>query len=397
MADENPITDSALDTPQFLDDLFADKLKKPEENPVPEVKPEPEPTPEVKPEETPSPETKPEPTPEVKPAATAPEPGSIDEVQLPAHARGSTAQAFNDLKAKAKAQIEELQAKLSTAPNPEVVQQLEQVRQEKAKVEAELEELRKFRETLAAEGDPIFEAKFDAPIKSLEEEMYARLRSVPGFKPEIEQQIKDAGGFGAINLDALAAPGTQFRRFLDVKLARIDELTDGKAKAMSNATESRKQFLEQERAKQAEEAKAGSVRKAGLFDRYSAGVEKFKALPVDPKASPEERKRVEGVNTFIRSKLEEGKQLGTGTLTEAQQAELGVVYTLAHLLSAENTQLAAERATLQKQVSELQAKVASFKGAGSAVRKDPRPAGDVTPPANPLASAQEALSARFGN
>jgi len=394
--DPNEITEESLDTSSYLDKMLLKSDAEPA--PEPEVKPEPEtkPEPEVKPE----PETKPEPEVKVEPEV---KPTALDEVTLPAHARGSTAKAFEDLKTKAKAEltqreteIAELRKQLETAPKPEALAELDTMKAEKAKLESELAELRQFRENLAAQGDPVFESRFDKPIATIDEEMYARLRQVNGYTPEMEAKIKELGGFQNIDLDKIGASvGTSLRRFIDNKLAMREDLVGQRDKALSNASESRKKFVEAERAKLTEEEKSKTARRASKYEGYISGVEKFKTVEVPKDADEATRKRIEATNTFIREKIEAGRKLAAEPLSEAQQAELGAVYVYAHLASAENAVLAGTVKQHEAKIAELEAKVAAFKKAGSTVRRDARPAGEVKVTTPTFVDASTALDNHF--
>jgi hypothetical protein len=227
--------------------------------------------------------------------------------------------------------------------------------------------------------------------------LYDKLRTLPGFKPEVEEQIRKHGGFESIDLNALAAPGTAFRRLIDTKLVEKESLLDARKGALSNAGETRKVFLAEEKARHEAASKEGATRSLATFEQLSATIDLFKPVAAPANADAAAKTRIEQNNKFIAGKIAEARGYASATLSPEQQAELAAIYPLAHIYAAERPLMTKQIETLTTQLAEANQKIATFKKAGKTTSGDPRPAGDVKAPTPLLASAGEALDQHFGS
>lgn len=397
MADQK-ITEEALDTESHIDRML---LRKTTEAADPNAAPKPDP----EPEETETTSTsatvatttsEPEESKSAEKAASSTvvvattEEDALDSVKLGAHARPATTEAFTKVKELARQEIRKLKEELDTVRKAAPTT----TGPDEATVK-ELEELRNFRESIALEADPTFVERFDKRVVSIDDKIYAKLKDA-GASDEDIAKIKEMGGVEKLNLDKLA-PDPRLKRFIETKLVEKDEILEQRKEAIAKGSETRKKFLEERRQSSEVESKKQLQERTSEFKRLSTTLDPFKPIPVPKEASPEERKNIEEINTYVTGKLKEVEQMVSGDLTAKTQAELAAGYALAHIFLMERDGLSKKAETLTKQLAEAQEKIKTFQAAGRTLRVDPRPAASATGPKTDLRSADDAMNDYFKN
>jgi hypothetical protein len=176
-------------------------------------------------------------------AAKAAEEDPYKDVELPANARGKSAEAFATVKARAAAdlakrdeQIETLKTELEqtkarlTDPIPEDTKK-------------EIEELRLFRAKLDLQADPEFTKKYDGQIDKLHEFIYAQIKDAVG--DEGVKKIRELGGLDKVNYEDILGKieSPHVVRLVQGKLDEIAVLRFDKTRALEVAEGDIKKYV----------------------------------------------------------------------------------------------------------------------------------------------------------
>lgn len=401
------ITDATLDTASFLDQAFK-VSQKPDPSPAPPADPpapgktadtvvaagDPAPTPSPV---VPDPASAPV-APKVA-AVPAPDPGAVsdplDTVQLGPHARPATAESFAKLKQIARDEVKrreeqiaelqrkaaEIEEKLKLAPAPEAL--------------TELEDLRRWRESVAVEADPVFARKFDEPIAKIDEAIFSKLKE-HGATDEIIAEIKKLGGIENVDIEGLTKD-PRIRRFIEAKIVQKEELIEQRKQAASAGQENRQKWLAEERARrQSEEANAATQR-AALFDGMVSRFDSFRPLDVPKDADEATRRQIEAANKYVADQIATARSLVSMELGPQQQAELAIGFALAHLYQSEKEGLVREVTAKDKQIADLQKKIDAFEAASRTLRTERTVVTPPKPVTTELKSADEAMDEHFRN
>src|SRR6267142_402552 len=172
----------------------------------------------------------------------------FDKIELPAHTSPKAGEQFTALKAAARAQVTALQTQLTdiTSKHTEAARQLEDLQKQKAaltpEVQAELDDLRKFKIAQDVESDPQFRT-FKNEINANHEAIYKKLMGA-GYTQENIDHIKSLGGPDNIDWNPLLEKlPAQTRLFLQGKLVANIELADKRDAALEAAKASGPKFL----------------------------------------------------------------------------------------------------------------------------------------------------------
>jgi hypothetical protein len=340
---------------QFSDAHSAlDALLKTRQTPQPDPKPEPEPEPEPKPE----PDPKPEPGPE-----------DVDTVQFPQNSSVKARESFEKLKqlskerviaaeTKAKAVADELAAlkdKLAGKSPDELQQQT-------AAMQKELEELRAFRKSVDVESSPEFKA-YDDRVARNDDAIFAKLKEW-GWTDE---HVKKAREYGTdkLNWDPILEKLTSTqRRFIEAKLVDNESAVLEKSSALEAAKKDADRFLSDREIKQKEaEAQKANARNE-VARRLEAGADWLKDPEIPKDASAEDKERIQGARKFLaglRSKI----QVAIEDTSPEMHATLAYGNAMSFYLSAHADYLAKQLETAKKQVAGLQGEITKIKKAGS--------------------------------
>lgn len=402
----------AADTGAALDALF-----KPFDEPAPPATPPtPEPTTTTPPASTPTapvagvpasgtavpPGTTPAPGTSVTPPATpvtTPEPAKdeFDAVQLPPYTKSEVSQSFDNLKKASRERVaavqkerEELAAK---------VKELETRPAVDPKLEAELKELREFRQKMDVEADPTFK-EYIEESKANEDSIWAKLKEA-GASEDALKKMKDIGSKDLdweIILEKLP-PVT--RRYVENKLAVNEDLQDQRTRALENAKKNASEFLA-DREKQSTQGELAHYAKAEEhFNKVSVQLPWFKLQKAEAAATPEQKAAIEAENKFYLQTQDQVTRMLKDPSPEMRSiAALGYAQMLR--LQAEIPSLQAEHesekksltekiAALEAQVKEKDDFIARVKGASRTSLRD------GSAPSNPGAAASQPTLNESGN
>lgn len=376
-----------------LDALFAQATVKPDEKAdesAPEEKPDEKaaPTAEEKPEAEEKPpvaEETSEPVAEEKPAPVT---DSLDSVELPPYTKPKTGEAFAQVKAIAreriasvekerdalKAQIAELEGKVSQGLPPET--------------EKELSELREFRQKLDVEAHPSFKS-WDAQITQNTESIYAKLKAAGVAEASIKK-IQELGGPSEVDWEPLAAKlPSQLKRYIEGKIYENEDLGEKKRVAMEDAKRNASEFLRTQ-----SQSQTTAARKE--YESFLPRLKWFNEQSVAPTATPEEKAAAETHNKFVK----ETRQLMDETLNDDSpktRAILAIGYaqlqktkadydalvaaskTVSEKHQAEVTQVKTEVTSLKAELKKAKEFIAKIKGASTANLDTSAPSGDARP------------------
>lgn len=379
MADDTknePFTDSTLDPEAALARFAGTAAPEPDEVETPAEKPEANPAekpvekpaekPEAKPVEkleTPAPEEKPAPeTPPEAPKAADPYP----DVQLGPHARPNTAATFATLKDRVARDLADRDAKLAAA-----TAELEQLRAKPAidpSIESEMAELKAFRESVALEGDPIFDKKFNAPLAKTEEDILGKLKA-SGMSDEDIAQIKTIG-VDKLDWNAVFAglPGVKY--FVERKLGEREALNEARTNALKEARGNLSKAVAQRAELETLRATEITGKATELFSGHTKELPLLKKEVVLPTDTPERKAAAAERNKVIDAAVAEGRAILSKLDSPEGRAEAAAIVSLAWTFRTERDALAkrlqgigsehkAAADELTKQVSKLTADLAA--------------------------------------
>jgi hypothetical protein len=301
-------------------------------------------------------------------AAAAVDP--LDAVELPPHTKPKSAEAFGRLKQLAKENAKILKDKIAENDTKLAAVQAEL---DKAKaivpgsltpeLQAEMEDLRKFRLSIDATSDPTFK-EFDSKIEANVAQIYKKLEA-SGLSAESVKAIKDLGGPEQVDWEPIMPklPLTT-RRLVESLLVSNEGLKDSKAEALEKAKADAPKYVAERSAREAEELTKVAQ---GYIKNLPWTSEK--AIPAG--AKPEEVAAIEESNTFARESLGKLKdflanrslphiaELAVGTLIAYQQRrELNAIKAAQAALNEKLVAITAERdklaaATAARKLAEL--------------------------------------------
>ena len=252
---------------------------------------------------TPTPTPTPAPTPTATPAPVLG--AELDAIELPAHARPNTAEAFGRLKATAKTslaeaqrQIDELRTQLASSPAPPKAEDLIT-----PELRAEIDELRRFRETAAIKGDPAYAAKFEKPVTETRDQIFAML-TAEGASPERIETIRK-NGLESVDwepvIGAMSTPANRAR--LRVLLSRHAEAVVAAEDASAKGTEFLSEFAKTQSAEREAKAKAERASARARYTEITGTIPALAPRQVPAGASPEVRASAEQVNRFVAGQV----------------------------------------------------------------------------------------------
>lgn len=310
-----------------------------------------------------------------KEAEAARKPDALDAVTLPPHAKPKSVEAFDKIKQVAREQViavskeledtkkklEVAEAAAKSAPPPEALK--------------ELEDLRTWRKHADIESAPEFKA-FDSQVAKNLEQVYGKLTEA-GMPPENLAKIKELGG--PVNVDMepiLEKMSPTVRRYIEAKLIDNESLADKKKDAIEAAKKDAENFFKGKK-DAAEKTTAATVE---TEKKTVDAVLKLVPWMTEPKApdnaTEDQKKGVENHKAFITSTRERiDAALKDRSPESRAEAVVGTQWAywyktqfeLAHAKRLEAEKLLAER------TAELD-KIKKASGAGSRVSSARAPA-----------------------
>src|SRR6267142_1332463 len=290
----------------------------------------------------------------------------FDKIELPAHTSPKAGEQFTALKSAARAQVTALQTQLTdiTSKHTEAARQLEDLQKQKAaltpEVQAELEDLRKFKIAQDVESDPQFRT-FKNEINANHEAIYKKLMGA-GYTQENIDHIKSLGGPDNIDWNPLLEKlPAQTRLFLQGKLVANIELADKRDAALEAAKASGPKFL-------AERAERDSKSLLDTANSHLTKLEWTATRQLPATATPEQKTAIEAWNKDATEAVDTIKmylsdrsperhaELAIGTLIAHRlQRDLGVATTkLSTLEAAHKTAIEAVTAERDKLKADLE-------------------------------------------
>lgn len=231
-----------------------------------------------------------------------------DSPALPPNASPKSAEAFAAVKQRAAEQVSELTRQKSDLEK--------QVAELTAKANApvpkeitdELESLRDFRAKLDVETDPKWK-EFDAKVGESNEFIYAQLKKTPGITDATIADIKKLGGPAYVNMEKILAfvKDPTSKRLIEAKLSDIEMTDFQKNQAIEKAKADVKKYQEQRSKEWEEGAVAHNSNTKKALDGLTAKVPWLNKVAVDPKLDDAKKAAAEAHNTYadnMRKQLE---------------------------------------------------------------------------------------------
>lgn len=351
-------------TGDALDDLarsIVESKKPAEEKDEPEVVPE-----------KPAVETPPvtEPTPEEKAKAdeAAAHAKRADELfkdspGLPPGASPKSTESFSRIKIRAaqeiaardtqleeyKTKLADAEAKLQNAVPPEVVKELEDHRQWRAKLDVE--------------ADPKFK-QFDQTVNSAQEFIYAQLRKSPAITDDVIAKIKANGGPENVKLEKIfaAVNDPTLQRIVEAKVADIEQAKWSKEQAIKSTKTNITQYLAEREKQNLEGVDSHNTTTKKEFDAIAARFPWHAQLNVDPKADEPTQKAAEAHNTRAKAIQSYVTEM-LSDVSPNKRAVMIAATAQAVWLNQELTTVTARTAALEKENAELKEKLGKVKQA----------------------------------
>lgn len=314
-----------------------------------------------------------------------------DTPSLPANASPKSSEAFTAVKVRAAQAISEREQQLEKVrkENEELKTKVSSVRQLTPEIEAELKELRDFRNRLDVEADPKFK-EFQKTVASSQEFVYAQLRKSPVVDDKVIEEIKKHGGPEMVDLSKLfeKIKDPTLQRLVEAKVADIEQAKWNREEAIKSARANINQYVTEREKNYEKAATAHRDATNAEFEelRKIEGLAWMKPQPIDPKADETTRKNIEGFNAFVndvQAQLKEAAQDDSPKMRAIMLAGMANLLYLQKIHEGTKSALAASDAehkkvveAKDKEIEGLKATVEKFKNAsGSRLRESSAPSG----------------------
>lgn len=337
--------------------------------------------------------------PVVTPPVVTPETAKdeFDAVQLPPHTKSEVAQSFDNLKKTSRERLAAAQKERDDYAAK--VKELETRPAVDPKLEAELKELREFRQKMDVEADPTFK-EYVEEAKANEDSIWAKLKEA-GASDDALSKMK---AIGAKDLDweiILEKLPPVTRRYVENKLAVNEDLQDQRTRAIEAAKKNASEFLADREKHSTQSELAHYAKSEEHFNKVSTQLPWFKLQKPDATATPEQKAAIEAENKFYLETQSSVKKIlsdnspemrAVAALGYAQMLRLQAeIPALQAEFEAEKKTLADKIAALEAQVKEKDDFIARVKGASRTSLRD----GGA--PSNPGAAATQPTFAEPGS
>lgn len=320
---------------------------------------------------------------------------SLDSIQLPPHARGSTAEAFTKVKELARTQLTERETRLADLERQlkEANDKIQTAGQPDPKVLEELQSLRDFKAGLQLQADPGFEAKFVKPLQNLDEQIYGVLRADKATDADIEQ-IRKLGGVDGVDFEeVLGQLKPESRRRVEALLLRREQVKLDKESAVGAGKEKLESFLKETRAQQEAEGKRRVETLGVKYREFVAQIPTLKPRTLPDNATPEQRMAVEAANNRIQEAISNTERLARDDDPEVR-AEIAAVAAVSQVLRLEKTGLQTLLKQANQTIGELKKQLGVLKSASRAGSSTPEVlTPSQIPPAKELPLGTSAMAA----
>lgn len=222
----------------------------------------------------------------------------FDEIELPPYTKPKAAEAFATVKTLARQEVAEALKTVSEMKSK--LEALENKAKEglPAEVKQELEQLREFRAKMDVDADPSFK-QWDSQIEQNVQSIYEKLKAAGLGEPELKK-IQELGGPGEVDWEAIASKlPPHVKRYIDAKLVENEDLGDRKKRAVETAKQNAIAFVKE---RQGSIEGQASQRKAQVEKEIADMTPRLewlqdKAIPADADAAT--KKSLEANNTFL--------------------------------------------------------------------------------------------------
>lgn len=223
---------------------------------------------------------------------------------------------------------------------------------------SEVEELRQFRAKLDVEVDPKFK-EFDKQIDAAREFCYAQLKKSPVVTEQTIKAIKDAGGIDNVALSTLfeAIKDPTMQRIVEARVADIEQRKFEKEQAVEAAKSNITDYLKQ---RETDTARAATAHIEGTREELSKLLDGEDFLKPKPNSDPDAKTHNAAVSEYerdIKEALADNSPLMRAVLIH------GTVR-LFHERKVHEA-VKAERDTLKKEVEALTAKIEKIKSSAT--------------------------------
>jgi hypothetical protein len=225
-----------------------------------------------------------------------------DSPTLAPNASPKSAESFAAIKIKAAQEVAKLEAELEKLrkENAEAAERLKNTAPPEAL--KELEDHRTWRAKLDIESDPKWKT-FDKDVETTREFIYAQLQRSKVTTPEIIAEIKKHGGPENVKMDALfaAIADPALQRTVESKIADIEQRKFEKSRAIEAAKTNVTEYV----AERTKAAEAAAVQHNTATQKHLGELTKslswFTEKPIDPKAPEADRKSAAEHNEFVKT------------------------------------------------------------------------------------------------
>ncbi len=309
---------------------------------------------------------------------------------LPPNASPKSGEAFSAVKRIAAEQIGDLTRQIAdlTKANQELTTKASApIPQE---ITQELETLRDFRAKLDVETDPRWKS-FDAKINENNEFIYAQLKKAPTITAAVIDEIKKYGGPANVNMEKILATVADptLKRTIEASLKDIEMTDFQKSQAIEKAKSDIKKYQEDRSKEWQESLNAHNTTTKKALDELTGKIPWLNQVKVAATASEDQKKAAEAHNAYAANMKKELDAAATDDTPEMRALLLvGMVnsFRFEEALKAEVTahnaakeSLKTIEATHKKQVDELNATISRLKASGtSRLRTSAAPAGGAT-------------------
>lgn len=303
---------------------------------------------------------------------------------LPPNSSPAAGESFKALKQQAATQIRDLSKQVEDLTKAKAELEEKTKNPIPQEVSQELEDLRQFRARLDIETDPKWK-QFDAKVAQENEFIYAQLKKSEIPEKTIEE-IKKLGGPVKVNMEKILVAVTDpvTRQVITSKLADIEVAGYQKEQAIQKAKADTQKYIEERQREWEETATSHNSATKKAIDGIVSKVPWLNKVQVDLKADESKRKEAEAHNAYAEAMRKE-LDLAAGDDSAEMRATLlvGMVNLFrlqtAHDLLVKDSKAKEDESA--KKITELTATVERLKAAGTTrLRTTVPPAGGATAP-----------------
>lgn len=311
-----------------------------------------------------------------------------DSPALPANASPKSTEAFSGVKIRAAQEIARVEAELETIKKErdELAAKLKDPIPDDVK--KELDDHRNWRAKLDIETDPKFKS-FDKAVTEAQEFIYAQLRKSPAVTTEVIDKIKSHGGPENVQLEKIfeAIKDPTIQRLVESKIADIEMAKFSKEQAIKSAKENVSQYLTEQQKQWEDSVTAHNKTTQKELDGLKAShlnwlTERQPDSKGTDKADVEaHNKFVKEVQGFLKETLEDDSPKMRAIMMAGMAQLLYAQRTIPVLKSAADAEKTAHEAT-KKQLAEVTEKYEKLKkGSKSRLSESAAPPGGKLPEA----------------